>query len=146
MLEVGPGGVSRRSLGEPSVGDDLFVRVLPVVFSGIGLVLLLIYLVARPSGGHTPPGFLPTVSHPATMIANGALAVEVRCNGRVFVDGDWVPDDLLASMLAESRASKGAPVFVSADSSCEFAQLVKVMRTLREGGRHHLFLVTATSR
>jgi len=145
MLMVEPVGIG-RSLGEPSVGDDLFVRVLPIVFSGVGLVLLVIYLTVGPVGGHTPPGFLPTVSHPATMIANGALAVEVRCNGRVIVDGDWVPDDLLASMLAENSASKGAPVFVSADSRCEFAQLVKVMRSLREGGRHHLFLVTAPAR
>ncbi|MFM7232748.1 MAG: biopolymer transporter ExbD [bacterium] len=114
------------------------INVTPLV--DVVLVLLIIFMVTAPflQGGLEVD--LPKVATSGMDVREG-LVVSVRRGGTLAVGERTVPDGQFEDALARARA-KDRPVYLKADQSVPYGEIVGIIARLRRAGVTQLGLVT----
>jgi biopolymer transport protein TolR len=114
------------------------INVTPLV--DVVLVLLIIFMVTAPflQGGLEVD--LPKVATSGMDVREG-LVVSVRRGGTLAVGERTVPDGQFEDALVRARA-KERPVYLKADQSVPYGEIVGIIARLRRAGVTQLGLVT----
>ena len=113
-------------------------------FVDVMLVLLIIFMVAAPLLTAGVPVQLPeTAATPLPQDPEEPLAVTVAADGRVQIGSADVPRDELVARLSAIAGERGSPrVYLRADGSVPYAEVMVVMGALNAGGFRDIGLVT----
>jgi biopolymer transport protein TolR len=113
-------------------------------FVDVMLVLLIIFMVAAPMLAVGVPIELPrTAAGALPGEQEEPLTITLSADGVVLIQSSEVAnDDLIPQLRAVAAERAGDRVFLRADGSIPYAQVVQVMGALNAGGFHNIGLVT----
>jgi biopolymer transport protein TolR len=122
----------------PHRGPMAEINVTPLV--DVVLVLLIIFMVTAPflQGGLEVD--LPKVATKGMDVREG-LIISVRRGGTLAVGERTVPDGQFEDALKRARAAE-RPVYLKADQSVPYGEIVSLIARLRRAGVSQLGLVT----
>lgn len=122
----------------PSGGVRATINITPLV--DVVLVLLIIFMVTAPflQGGLEVD--LPKVATKGMDVREG-LIISVRRGGTLAVGERTVPDGQFEDALKRARAAE-RPVYLKADQSVPYGEIVSLIARLRRAGVSQLGLVT----
>ncbi len=124
--------------GGGSISD---INVTPLV--DVMLVLLVIFMVTAPILQQGVSIDLPKVAATPLAGEEEQLVVNVNKTGQVFLNDTPMALDALTQKLAAIRAARpDRQVFVRADQSVPYGQVMKTMAAVRESGLTKVGLVT----
>jgi biopolymer transport protein TolR len=124
--------------GGGSISD---INVTPLV--DVMLVLLVIFMVTAPILQQGVAIDLPKVDAAPLAGEEEQLVVNVDRTGRVFLNDTPMALDALTTKLAAIRAARpDRQVFVRADQSVPYGQVMRTMAAVRESGLTKIGLVT----
>ena len=129
--------------GPPSEGSGSIsdINVTPLV--DVMLVLLIIFMVTAPILQQGVAIDLPKVAASPLAGDEEQLVVNVNKAGQVFLNDTPMALDALTAKLAAIRAARpDRQVFVRADQSISYGQVMKTMGAVRESGLTKVGLVT----
>ncbi|MEM7642056.1 MAG: ExbD/TolR family protein [Pseudomonadota bacterium] len=140
---IQPGGGVRRR-GRRGGGAKPMSEINVTPFVDVMLVLLIIFMVAAPLLTSGVPIELPeTAAAPLPQEQEEPLALTVTAEGTVLIGSTEVArDDLLPRLQAIAGERQGDKVFLRADGSVPYAQVMVVMGALNAGGFRNIGLVT----
>ncbi|MEM7709993.1 MAG: ExbD/TolR family protein [Pseudomonadota bacterium] len=140
---VQSGGSGRRR-GRRSGGARPMSEINVTPFVDVMLVLLIIFMVAAPLLTAGVPIELPeTAAAPLPQEQEEPLALTVTAEGAVLIGATEVArDDLVPPLLAIAGERQGDKVFLRADGSVPYAEVMVVMGALNAGGFRNIGLVT----
>jgi biopolymer transport protein ExbD len=131
-------------LGSRSTGDDLEIQheINVTPFIDVMLVLLIIFMVAAPLATVDIGVNLPASSAPEQPRPDKPVFVTIKPDRTIAVGETVVDRETLASALdSATNNHKDETIFVRADKSLNYGELIQVMNTLRDGGYLKLALV-----
>jgi biopolymer transport protein TolR len=131
------------AFGGPSEGTGAIsdINVTPLV--DVMLVLLVIFMVTAPILQQGVSIDLPKVAAAPLAGDEEQLVVNVNKTGQVFLNDTPMTIDALTTKLAAIRAARpDRQVFVRADQSVPYGQVMKTMAAVRESGLTRVGLVT----
>jgi biopolymer transport protein ExbD len=125
-------------------GDDLAenheINVTP--FIDVMLVLLIIFMVAAPLSTVDVPVDLPVASAKPQPRPNKPLYLTVKADLTLALGNDAIPGGQLASTLdANTNADRTQRIFLRADKTVPYGELMRVMNLLRAAGYLKVALV-----
>jgi biopolymer transport protein ExbD len=125
-------------------GDELVetheINVTP--FIDVMLVLLIIFMVAAPLSTVDVPVDLPVSTAKPTKEPDKPLYLTVKSDLTLALGNDTVPRNQIASALDDAtEADRQRRVFLRADKSVPYGQLMEVMNLLRSAGYLKVALV-----
>jgi biopolymer transport protein TolR len=121
------------------------INVTPLV--DVMLVLLVIFMVTAPMMQQGVQVNLPKADAKAMTPPEESVVVTVDKEGKVFINKDEVPPGDLRGRLSEMFASRvKKEVFLKADSSVPYGEVVKAMADIKGAGIERLGMVTEPSR
>jgi biopolymer transport protein TolR len=124
--------------GGGSISD---INVTPLV--DVMLVLLVIFMVTAPILQQGVAIDLPKIAAAPLAGEEEQLVVNVDKAGRVFLNDTPMPLDALTTKLGAIRAARpDRQVFVRADQTVPYGQVMKTMAAVRESGLTKIGLVT----
>jgi biopolymer transport protein TolR len=129
--------------GGPSEGGGSIsdINVTPLV--DVMLVLLVIFMVTAPILQQGVAIDLPKVAASPLAGDEEQLVVNVNKAGQVFLNDTPIALDALTTKLAAIRAARpDRQVFVRADQTVPYGQVMKTMGAVRESGLTKIGLVT----
>jgi biopolymer transport protein TolR len=127
-----------QSEGGGSISD---INVTPLV--DVMLVLLVIFMVTAPILQQGVAIDLPKVAAAPLAGEEEQLVVNVNKAGQVFLNDTPMALDALTSKLAAIRAARpDRQVFVRADQTVSYGQVMKTMSAVRDSGLTKIGLVT----
>ncbi|WOI55843.1 protein TolR [Palleronia sp. LCG004] len=136
------GGGSRRGRGRGRARPMAEINVTP--FVDVMLVLLIVFMVAAPLLTVGVPVQLPeTAAEALPTEQEEPLSITLTADGRVLLmDNETESENLIGQLeaIAAERASR--KVYVRADGSIPYAQVVQVMGALNAAGFADIGLVT----
>ncbi|WP_371154842.1 protein TolR [Jannaschia sp. 2305UL9-9] len=140
-MKSGGGGTRRR---RRSGGGQPMSEINVTPFVDVMLVLLIIFMVAAPLLTAGVPIELPeTAAAPLPQEQEEPLAVTVGADGAVFIGSTEVPrDDLITRLTAIAGERDGDRVFLRADGTVPYSDVMVVMGALNAGGFRNIGLVT----
>jgi biopolymer transport protein TolR len=121
------------------------INVTPLV--DVMLVLLVIFMVTAPMMQQGVQVNLPKADAKAMTPPEESVVVTVDKTGKIFINKDEVPPGDLRGRLSDmfvSRVKK--EVFLKADSSVPYGEVVKAMADIKGAGIERLGMVTEPSR
>lgn len=111
-------------------------------FIDVILVLLIVFMVAAPLSTVDVPVSLPGSSAPAGERPPDPLWLTVTADHAVLIDDRPVAAEVLGTALdAQSGGQRETPVFLRADKSVGYGDLMQVLDRLREAGYLKVALV-----
>ncbi len=123
-------------------GDDALSEINVTPFIDVILVLLIVFMVAAPLSTVDVPVNLPGSSAPPGERPADPLWLTLTAEKSLLVGEKQVaPDVLVAALDSLSGARKETPVFLRADRSVDYAALMQVLDSLRQGGYLKVALV-----
>ena len=131
-------------LGSRSDGDDLEIQheINVTPFIDVILVLLIIFMVAAPLATVDIGVNLPASTAPEQPRPDKPVFLTIKADQTIAVGQTVVSLDALASALdAATNNHKDETIFVRADKSLSYGDLMGVMNTMRDGGYLKLALV-----
>ncbi|OKO72913.1 biopolymer transporter [Bradyrhizobium sp. NAS80.1] len=131
-------------LGSRSTGDDLEIQheINVTPFIDVMLVLLIIFMVAAPLATVDIGVNLPASTAPEQPRPDKPVFVTIKPDHTIAVGEAVVDRETLASALdTATNNHKDSTIFVRADKSLNYGELMQVMNTLRDGGYLKLALV-----
>ncbi|MCK0169258.1 ExbD/TolR family protein [Jannaschia sp. S6380] len=142
MIQPGGGANTRRRRGARGSAPMSEINVTP--FVDVMLVLLIIFMVAAPLLTAGVPIELPeTAAAPLPQEQEEPLALTVAADGRVLIGSTEVPrDELLPRLRAIAGERQGDKVFLRADGSVPYSEVMVIMGALNAGGFRNIGLVT----
>ncbi len=135
------GGIRQTGAGDE---DDLEVNheINVTPFIDVMLVLLIIFMVAAPLSTVDVNVDLPASNAPATPRPDEPVFVTVRADLTLAIGNDDVAREGLGPVLdGLTEADKEARIFLRADQSVAYGELMGVMNLLREAGYLRIGLV-----
>ena len=131
--------IGSRSNGDRSTMSQ--INVTPLV--DVMLVLLVIFMVTAPMMQQGVEVNLPKADTKAMDATEQTVVVSIDNTGRVFLNETEVPADQLRTKLTaifEHRAKK--EIFLKADKSVPYGEVVKTMAVIKGAGIERLGMVT----
>ena len=131
-------------LGSRSDGDDLDIQheINVTPFIDVILVLLIIFMVAAPLATVDIGVNLPASTAPEQPRPDKPVFVTIKPDASIAVGENIISRDQLPSTLdAATNGHKDETIFVRADKSLGYGELMEVMNVLRDGGYLKLALV-----
>ena len=134
------------AIGDIEDNDDDFgeahdINVTP--FIDVMLVLLIIFMIAAPLSTVDLPVDLPTSTAVPQNKPDKPLYVTIKADLAIAVGETPVKRvDFIHALEAMSDQSKDRRIFLRADRSVPYGQLMDVLERLRLGGYHKIALVT----
>jgi biopolymer transport protein ExbD len=126
--------------GEEELGELHEINVTP--FIDVMLVLLIIFMIAAPLATVDLAVDLPAANAERSARPDKPLTLTLKADLSVMVDNDAVPRGTLAAALTRaSGGDKAQRVFLRADKSVSYGELMHLMNELREAGYLHVALV-----
>ena len=140
----GSGGNPRRRRGRGGSGGAAMSEINVTPFVDVMLVLLIIFMVAAPLLTAGVPIELPeTAAAPLPQEQEEPLAVTVAADGLVLIGSAEVPrDELVTRLRAIAGERESDRVFLRADGSVPYSEVMVVMGALNAGGFRNIGLVT----
>lgn len=125
-------------------GDDNLMSEINVTpFVDVMLVLLIIFMVTAPMMAQGISVALPQATAEALPSDNSEIIVSLDKNGRIFINETQVAIELLQKNLKEAVAAKtDKKVYLKADRSVPYGDVVKVMSEVKAAGVDKLGMVT----
>ncbi len=141
VMKKDGGGSRRRRRGGRAVPMSE-INVTP--FVDVMLVLLIIFMVAAPLLTVGVPVELPkTAANPLPSEQEEPLTVTLTADGGVQIQTTPTPvEELLPKLRAIATEREGDRVFLRADGSVPYAEVMKIMGALNAGGFSNIGLVT----
>ena len=117
------------------------INVTPLV--DVMLVLLVIFMVTAPMMQSGVQVNLPKADTKAMTQAEETVVVTVEKRGRIFVNKDEIPAADLRSKLSDLFANRAKKeIFLKADASVPYGDVVKTMADIKGAGIERLGMVT----
>lgn len=134
------GGRGSRRRGQSAAMSD--INVTP--FVDVMLVLLIIFMVAAPMMTVGVPVELPeTAATALPQESEDPLSITLTADGRVLLmNNEENQDELVTKLQAIAAERTDDKVFLRADGSIPYEQVVQVMGALNAGGFRNIGLVT----
>jgi biopolymer transport protein ExbD/biopolymer transport protein TolR len=131
-------------LGTRSDSGDLEIQheINVTPFIDVMLVLLIIFMVAAPLATVDIGVNLPASTAPEQPRPDKPVFITIKPDQTIAVGETVVARESLASALdTATNSHKGDTIFVRADKSLNYGELIEVMNTLRDAGYLKLALV-----
>ena len=131
-------------LGTRSGGDDLEIQheINVTPFIDVILVLLIIFMVAVPLATVDIGVNLPASTAPEQPRPDKPVFVTIKGDGAIAIGETSVPRDGFASALdGATNNHKDETIFIRADKTLNYGDLMEVMNVLRDAGYLKLALV-----
>ncbi|MFA5990515.1 MAG: protein TolR [Sphingomonas sp.] len=139
---MGAGLPSQRARGRRAPMAD--INVTPLV--DVMLVLLIIFMVTAPLLTAGVPVQLPDSRAKPLDVAARPLQVALDDAGRIFVDDKAISEEALPDVLSQiaGKAPAGQPpqVYLRADRSLPYGDVMRVMGELNRAGLNRVAMVT----
>ena len=120
------------------------INVTPLV--DVMLVLLVIFMVTAPLMQQGVQVNLPKADAKAITPTEEAVVVTIDKGGKTFINKDEIPGGDLRSRLSTMFANRAKKeVFLKADSSVPYGEVVKTMAEIKGAGIERLGMVTEPS-
>jgi biopolymer transport protein TolR len=117
------------------------INVTPLV--DVMLVLLVIFMVTAPMMQQGVQVNLPKADTRAMSPADESVVVSVDKNGKVFIDKEEIPAGDLRQRLSAMFATRAKKeVFLKADASVPYGEVVRTMADIKGAGIERLGMVT----
>jgi len=136
------GSSGRRRRGRGHNRPIAEINITPMV--DVMLVLLIIFMVAAPLLTVGVPVQLPeTAANALPTEQEEPLTVTLSADGRILIQGaEEAPTALIPKLRAIADERNSTKVFLRADGSIPYAQVMEVMGALNAGGFNNIGLVT----
>ncbi|WP_417270118.1 protein TolR [Celeribacter sp.] len=140
VKKSGGGGRRSRRRGQSAAMSE--INVTP--FVDVMLVLLIIFMVAAPMMTVGVPVELPeTAATALSQEEEEPLSITLTADGRVLLMSNEEPvEELVTKLRAIAAERTDDKVFLRADGSIPYADVVQVMGALNAGGFRNIGLVT----
>ena len=133
-----PGGMSRRNDDDLAINHE--INVTP--FIDVMLVLLIIFMVAAPLATVDLGVDLPASTATPAPRPDAPVFVTLRPDRAVAVGDDVIARETLAQTLnAATKGNKDERIFLRADKSVSYGDLMALMNLLRDAGYLKVALV-----
>lgn len=130
---------SKQSAGD-SLPDNYDINVTP--FIDVMLVLLIIFMVAAPLATVDIPVDLPAAAAEPSPKPDKPLYLSIQADLTLAVDNTPVERDQLTALLDRfSEGNKDQRIFLRADKSVDYGELMEVMNLLGHAGYLKVALV-----
>jgi biopolymer transport protein TolR len=117
------------------------INVTPLV--DVMLVLLIIFMVTAPMMQQGVQVNLPKADTKALTPKEDTLVVSLEASGRTFINSSEISQDQLKEKLTSMLAGREKrEVFLKADQSVPYGEVVKVMAQIKGAGVERLGMVT----
>jgi biopolymer transport protein TolR len=121
------------------------INVTPLV--DVMLVLLVVFMVTAPLLTVGVPVDLPQTAAPAIVDPKEPLVISIDSSGQIFVQDAQVPIASLTPRLeAITDNNPDAPLYVRADKSIEYGQVLEVMSLVSAAGFRKVSLIAQPPR
>ncbi len=137
------------AIGGPRNGRSVMSEINVTPFVDVMLVLLVIFMVTAPILYHGVEVKLPKVESRPVPAAESAekLVIRLDAKGRISLDGKIVPLNKLkvrirSALKARGKDAASEHVFLMADRSVPYGEVVKVMAEVKKAGVQKLGLIT----
>ena len=146
VMKSGGGGGSRRCRSGRGSRHQAMSEINVTPFVDVMLVLLIIFMVAAPLLTVGVPVELPETSAGALPSEQEEpLTITLTADGLMLIQTAETPrKNLIAKLSAIAGERQGDKVFIRADGSIPYEQVVQVMGALNAAGFNNIGLVTDT--
>ena len=115
------------------------INVTPMV--DVVLVLLLVFMVTAPMMSRGIDVSLPVANQPQ-IPPEDRITVSVRADGRIFISDRSVNINLLEDRLrALTQGSADPVVYLAADQSLQYSEVIRVVDRIKTAGIHRIGFV-----
>ncbi len=130
----------KKSGGDDDLAETHEINVTPMI--DVMLVLLIIFMVAAPLATVDVPVNLPSANAQPQARPEKPLVVTLRPDLTMAVAGGS-PDaaGLVAALDSETEGDKTRPIFLLADKTVQYGEVMRVMNLVRGGGYEKISLV-----